>query len=238
MIRMRLAAVSVVAGVAVGLLAGSCGPVREARHRVFGPADTATITGTATSTPTATPTPPPPLPPNPDGLTRWNVLPVHFCISAGGEGYVTNEQFFDAVRQAFDAWGVAWRIDGACGPVTPDDRVNEIGWGSLAGIGGASRRSYEAGLTQTVTQRCTANCDPNDPVHLSEADITIDSDPPREFRSERCFYSTLLHEAGHFLGVGHLPLPAVMAAETASCPAELTEADRAELRVRYGARAP
>lgn len=243
---MRFAAFAMAAGLAVVIAAAAtaCGAAHEAKNRVLGPAGTPTIAGTATptftptSTPTVTPTPPPPLPANPDALSRWDVLPVRFCISAGGEGYVTNEQFVDALRRAFDAWGVAWMNDGACGPVTADDRVSEIGWGSLAADNDPNGRTYEAGLTQTVTQECTANCDPDDWIRLSEADITIDSAPPGEYRSERCLYSTVLHETGHFLGVGHLPLPAIMAAKTANCPIELTAADRAALRDRYGARAP
>jgi hypothetical protein len=237
---LTIAATAAIAG-AVALMAG-CGAVDKVKERVAGPASTPTMTSTPTSTPTITPTatptatPTPQLPPNPEGLYRWNTLPVHFCISAGDDGYVTHDQFVEGVQQAFDDWGIAWRNDGECGPVKPDDGVNEIGWGSLDSE--PSGRVYEAGLTQTVTQECTANCDPDDKIRLSEADITIDTAPPREFRSQRCFYSTMLHEAGHFLGIGHLPAPAVMTAQTSGCPSELTAADRAALRERYGARAP
>ena len=236
----RHAALGVAAAIAMSLaaVAAGCGAARDAKNRVFGPPSTPTIAGTPTSTPTATPTPPPPLPPNPDGLMRWDSLPVHFCISAGGGGYVTNQQFVEDVQRAFDAWGLPSQDDGACGPVAPDDGKNEIGWGSLAANSDPGGRTYEAGLTQTVTRECTANCDPNDRIRLSEADITIDSEPPREFRSEACLYSTVLHETGHFLGLGHLPLPDVMAAKTSGCPTELSSADRAAMRDRYGARAP
>ncbi len=209
----------------------------DVRDRVFGPEGTQTAASSiAVAPPTATPEPPP-LPPNPDGLARWRTAPVHFCVSSGDAGYVTPAEFIDAVARAFDAWGVAWQSDGACGPVVPDDGKNEIGWGSLP-ANDSNGRDYEAGLTQTTVQECTANCDPNDPVRLSEADITIDRSPPQEFRNARCFYSTLLHEVGHFLGLSHLPPPAIMAARTSGCPAELTDADRQALLERYGARAP
>jgi hypothetical protein len=68
-----------------------------------------------------------------------------------------------------------------------------------------------------------------------EADITIDTAPPAEFRGGDCLYSTLLHETGHFLGLEHLPAPAVMASETSTCLGTLTGADREALRARYGA---
>ncbi len=247
----RLLVIAMLAGIASTLaaLASGCGAAHSVKERVLGPDATATVTYTPTATrtftptptitptPTPTATPTPPLPANPDARLRWNELPVHFCTSAGGDGYVTHAQFIEIVEQAFDAWGLPWRNDGECGPVTPDDGVNEIGWGALTGSS-PDDLVYEAGLTQTVAQECRANCDLDDRVHLSEADITIDSTPPEEFRSRRCLYSTMLHEAGHFLGIDHLPAPAVMTAQTSGCPGELTAADRAALRIRYGVRAP
>ncbi len=247
----QLLAITAAAALAATMaLAAGCAAARNVKERVIGPAATATMTrtprptSTLTPTPTVTPTPTPTatptprLPANPEGLYRWNALPVHFCISAGDAGYVTHGEFVDAVQGAFDAWGLPWVNAGECGPVKQDDGVNEIGWASLTANAGADSHVYEAGLTQTVTQECTANCDDNDRIRLSEADISIDTAPPREFRGARCLYSTMLHEVGHFLGVAHLPAPAVMAAQTSGCPGELTEADRAALRERYGARAP
>lgn len=223
-------AIAVIAFLAGRSIAG------DVRERVFGPEGTQTAASIIAEAPTATPEPPP-LPPNPARLARWRTVPVHFCVSAGQSGYVTPVEFIESLARAFDAWGIAWQSDGACGAVEPDDGTNEIGWGALP-ANDFNGRDYEAGLTQTTTQECTSNCDPNDAVRLSEADITIDRSPPEEFRNERCFYSTLLHEVGHFLGVGHLPAPAIMAARTTGCPAELTEADRQSLSERYGARGP
>jgi len=71
-------------------------------------------------------------------------------------------------------------------------------------------------------------------ARLPRPDITIDADPPRAFRNEECLASTLLHEAGHFLGLEHLPPPAVMQPETSDCPLHLTDADRQALYERYG----
>lgn len=223
---------------AVSLSAG-CSAARRVRDRITGggtpaPTRTPANTPTPTATPTPVPTPTPALPSNPQGLSRWDTLPVSYCVSTGDQGYVSHELFITAVQRAFDTWGVPSRYDGECGPPAQDDRVNEIGWGVL---GSRRGRVYEAGLTQTVTSECTANCDPNDRIKLTEADITIDSAPPREFRSATCLYSTLLHETGHFLGLEHLPSPAVMQAETSGCPTELTDADREALLARYGARA-
>jgi len=216
----------------------SCSAARRVRDRITGDSSTATPTATATLTPTVTPTstptatPTPALPPNPQGLTRWDALPVPYCVSAG-DGYASRETFVDAVHRAFAAWGVPVTDTSACGPPVQGDGVNEIGWGALA----SGQRLYEAGLTQTVTSRCRANCNPDDLVRLSEADITIDTDPPAEFRNVTCLYSTLLHETGHFLGLDHLPPPAVMQTETSGCPTRLTAADREALLERYGARA-
>lgn len=238
--RLLPAALAIALLVAVVSLSAGCSAARRVRDRITGgggtptPTRTPTDTPTATATPTPLPTPTPALPPNPQGLRRWDTLPVPYCITAEGEGYVSHELFITAVRRALDAWGVPTLNTGECGPPAQDDRVNEIGWGVL---GSRRGRVYEAGLTQTITSECTANCDANDRIRLVEADITIDSEPPREFRSATCLYSTLLHETGHFLGLDHLPSPAVMQAETSLCLTALTDADREALLSRYGARA-
>jgi len=166
-------------------------------------------------------------------LQRWNTIPVTYCV-VPGTGYESDAAFVASVDRAFAAWGVPSINRGACDAIKDEDGVNEIGWGDLRT--GANRGStiYEAGLTSLRYQRCTAGCDINDPVHIVEADITIDAAPPREFRTRRCLDSTLLHETGHFLGLEHLPAPAVMAAETSTCLDILTDVDREALRARYG----
>ncbi len=184
--------------------------------------------------PTVPATPTSVLPPNPDGLLRWDTLPVHYCIDESDQGFLSETVFIDLVHRAFADWGVPTTDDGACaGPSQEGDGVNEIGWGSPEGER-VRRRSFEAGVTLLRSNECVSNCNPDDRVHLVEADIIIDRNPPSPFHTQACVYSTLLHETGHFLGLEHLPAPAVMAAETSSCPQELTPADRAALVDRYG----
>lgn len=193
---------------------------------------TSTPTPTATATPTATPTPA--LPPNPDALQRWAGVPVSYCIASDQTGYVGQDEFTALVARAFAAWGVPAVNNGDCPAIIEDDDVNQIGWGSLGTGPDARGDVFEAGLTSLRYRRCTSGCDPNDPVHIIEADITIDATPPREFRTTRCLYGTLLHETGHFLGLEHLPPPTVMAAETSTCLEALTDADVEALLARYG----
>ena len=157
-----------------------------------------------------------------------------YCIATGPTGYVTPEEFVAAVDRAFAAWGVPSTDDGSCGPLNPDDGVNEVGWGDLS-ADAEPGRLYEAGLTKTTTSECSSGCDPDQRIHLTEADITIDAAPPPRFRDARCLYGTLLHEVGHFLGLDHLGPGSIMAAETNGCPTELTAEDRRALIERYGA---
>ena len=240
----RRSALVALAGLTVALVTTGCGGVfgtKSTSTATFTPTMTYTSTSiptptltptpTATATPTATPTPA--LPDNPDGLQRWNDVPVTYCI-VPGTGYVSDAVFVASVDRAFAAWGVPSINNGACDGIDNEDGTNEIGWGDLRTSASRGPGVYEAGLTSIRYRKCTSGCDPNDTVHLVEADITIDAAPPREFRSSRCLYSTLLHEAGHFLGLEHLPAPAVMATETSTCPAALTAADREALRERYG----
>ncbi len=212
------------------------------------PARTPALVVTATNASTETPTSAPPiaaatplpastrpaLPPNPSALQRWRAFPIRYCV-ASQEGYVTDAELMDAAARAFAAWGVPVDYTGVCDGTALDDDLNEIGWGTLNRGVATEGTSYEAGVTDTRYQRCTADCDPDDRVHTVEADITIDSAPPHEFRNTACLYATLLHETGHFLGIEHLPPPAVMAAETQDCLQQLTPADIDALRARYGA---
>lgn len=223
-------------------LVASCDAVRgsdstPAATRTPRPTSTVTPIPTATPIPTPIPTPTPELPPNPDSLQRWSELPVHYCVSDSSEGFVPFDEFALLVKQAFAAWGVASVDDGGCGPPVDDDRVNTIGWDQLQNADAAAPDVYEAGVTQTRYSECTSGCGFGETVELVEADVRIDTEPPRRFRTRACLYSTVLHEVGHFLGLEHLPAPAVMAAETTTCADTLTDIDLAALRLRYGERA-
>lgn len=234
-----LALVAFAVALALFAVAGS-GPLW---HNVRDVSDRLLHAATSTPGPTSTPLPPtatptPVLPPNPDGLHRWDALPVHYCIDESVDGFVSMVQFTQTVDRAFTAWGVPSQDDGACtGPNKDGDNVNEIGFGTPPGGPPPGSEVTEAGVTLTTYSECSANCRPEDPVRLVEADIIIERTAPRQFRSERCLYSTLLHEVGHFLGLNHLPSPSIMQAETSSCPTALTAADLEALRARYGARA-
>ncbi|HXK33308.1 MAG TPA: hypothetical protein VNM91_04750, partial [Dehalococcoidia bacterium] len=191
------------------------------------PAATPPPAASATPRPTATPS----LPPNPLGLRRWTLFPILYCIENPGDGYVSAEQFVALTELAFGVWGVpAQRID-AC---PPDGTGNRVGWGDLSGAD-VPAGTFEAGVTEVRYEECESGCDPDDPVRITRARVTIDRSPPPPFRTEACVASTLIHEVGHLLGIGHLEPPAMMAPQvSADCPTELTEADLAELRVRYG----
>lgn len=227
-----VAAATVAAMLSLALVAGACVAVPDATRATSTPAPTATPA--PTSTPVPTPTPRFVLPPNPERLHRWRAgdLPVAFCIDTASQGWLSIDEFEQAVVAAFDVWGVPFADEGPCAaPRRFGDGVNAIGWGTLAGSTGDG---YEAGLTHFEFEECATPCDDDADGALTEADITIDADPPRAFRDEECLASTLLHEAGHFLGLEHLPPPAVMQPETSDCPLHLTDADLDALYQRYG----
>ena len=216
------------------LCASACDAVGGSSDR----SRTATVTRTATIPPPPTATPTPALPSNPNGLHRWTSLPVHYCIDGSQAGSVSITEFTTLVERAFAAWGVAAVDDGACRARNiAGDKTNEIGFGTPDDQRPPGSRVTEAGETRTTYSECTSECEGEEPVRLMEADIVIEASPPPPFRTRSCLYSTLLHETGHFLGLVHLPAPAVMAAETSECATDLTPADRTAVIARYGDRA-
>jgi hypothetical protein len=173
-------------------------------------------------------------PPSTTEVLRWRDLPVTYCLDLDAEGYVSASGFTELVERAFASWGVPAESEGRCdGPARDDDERNQIGWGTPPARSAGPSRAYEAGYTSLRFRGCSRNCTPDSPSELLEADITIDPEPPRNLRNQRCLYSVVLHEVGHFLGVPHLAPPAIMAAVTTSCRQELTQADRSSLSESY-----
>ena len=176
----------------------------------------------------------PALPPS-RGLHRWDLshIPVRFCVDLSNHGFVADDAFEQSVISGFREWGLPFQPDGVCaGRMRRGDAINSIGWGSLPADGDPSK--YEAGVTDLQYLTCDAGCESGEDGSLAEADITIDSSPPAEYRTPECLSSTLVHEIGHFFGLEHLPAPAVMQAETADCPVYTTDTDRRAVRARYG----
>jgi hypothetical protein len=113
------------------------------------------------------------------------------------------------------------------------DGKNEIGWATPPVPPANGGGVYEAGYTRLRYRACVRDCHGAN-FEILEADIVIDQNAPRGFRSETCLYSAILHEVGHLLGLPHLPPPAVMAAVTTACPQAPAQTDRRALDQRYG----
>lgn len=170
---------------------------------------------------------------------RWQSLPVSYCIVPSDAGFVETDRFTELVAEAFAAWDAEVASDGECDTAERGNERNEITWESPDAEGvspsGASSDGgvFQAGFTRQLFRQCVSGCQGGAQSQIVEADILITPEPPEEFRNDECLFSTLLHEAGHFLGVPHLESPAVMAPASTECPQELTEADRTVLADLY-----
>ncbi len=166
---------------------------------------------------------------------RWDGFPVSYCL-VPDPGPFDPARLAEMAGVAFDAWGVDATFAGECeGPVERGNGQNEVAWGMPAntqaptGEGGV----FQAGFTQQLFQTCPGGCEGGAQSRIVEADILITPSLPEHFSTEECVFSTLLHEAGHFLGMPHLESPAVMAPATDECPQSLTDADRAAFSSLY-----
>jgi hypothetical protein len=121
-----------------------------------------------------------------------------------------------------------------CDEVREGNGRNEVAWGSIdMDEVGQEAGVYRNGLTRKLFQSCPESCPGGAQSELIEADILLAPSPPIDFQNEACLFWTLLHEAGHFVGVPHLEFPAVMAPESVDCPQDLTIADHSALAELY-----
>jgi hypothetical protein len=169
---------------------------------------------------------PRPLPTEVQGAT-WPRTPVTYCVVRGEEGgFVPHETFAGLAQDAMAAWPLPTAFQGECpGPVTGGNGINEIGWGDLPG--------EPATLTEAGQTSLRYLSDGRGPPDIVEADVTIERLPGIGKATEACLYTTLLHEAGHMLGVPHLATSNVMSPVITDCIQELTPADRAALEALY-----
>ena len=158
----------------------------------------------------------------------WDRFPVSYCVVRDGEAsFVPHDRFVELAEAAFAEWRDGLVYEGVCpGPPEEGNGRNEISWGQLEG---PEAPLNEAGLTRLLYRQSPLAST----AEIIEADIVLDNDPPRRLANQDCLYATLLHEAGHFLGIHHIAPPAVMAPVVTDCRAELTEADRSALAEIY-----
>jgi hypothetical protein len=146
---------------------------------------------------------------------KWpdSALPVPYCVNPNGipstpatGPIMPADAFVRMVRQAFDKWQdlpdsyITFRYTGICGtsPMASGDGVNTVGWGTL---GGSAAGLALPGASRETPFRRSPRGD------LLEVDLVIDDRTPFGFDRETYLTQILpviiLHEIGHFLGLGH-----------------------------------
>jgi hypothetical protein len=158
----------------------------------------------------------------------WPDLPVAYCIVRDAQGgFVDHDTLVALVQQAFAAWGVPTAYEGECnGPLVHNNGRNELGWGDLEGY---PDDLTEAGNTNIRYRSSLFGGSPD----ITEADVTIHRIAASGKGTEACLYTTLLHEAGHVLGLPHLAAGTVMSPVITDCLDALTPADLAERDALY-----
>ncbi len=145
-------------------------------------------------------------------------LPVRYCVNASeipvrsnGSKLMTAESFAGLVRTAFGTWEsipesrIAFAYQGLCttDPLNNRDGVNTVGWGWL--YGNAIGLADPSGTNGRFLRQ-------NSTGQLFEVDLVIDIrfaqsfDDPTDY-IQRQLPHIILHEAGHFLGLGHASEP-------------------------------
>lgn len=159
---------------------------------------------------------------------RWQDLPVEYCVVRDPQGgFVDHETFVALTRRAMETWGVPTAYQGECGhPLTEGNDQNEFSWGNLEGD---PNNLTEAGNTNLRYVSSPFGGEPE----ITEADVTVHREPAHGRDTEECLFTTLLHEAGHVLGLTHSTDGNVMSPVITECLQEPTQADRTALEALY-----
>jgi hypothetical protein len=162
--------------------------------------------------------------------TRWPKLPPRYCIVESDFARVSPERMEQMLQTSFEHWGVKVISDGICdGPAAPGNGRNEVYWTTLKAKDGGTTEVAQTRINVAGCLSCEGKT-----ASIVEADIALDYLPPANMVSNECLFTTVLHEAGHFLGLEHLDSGSVMGAVLEKCYDNLTPVDRAAIETLYG----
>ncbi len=175
---------------------------------------------------------------------KWpdSALPVPYCVNPagvpslpGGQPLLTGDAFVSLVRAQFQKWQslpdsyIAFRFTGTCfsDPRNQRDGVNTVGWGRLAGSAGGV--TLPGGAQETPYRTLDFG------TTFSEVDIIIDDRILQDLDLQsagQIVQIIVLHEIGHFLGLGHSPRGCAVMAPSSLQP-EFCDDDIAGARALY-----
>lgn len=159
----------------------------------------------------------------------WRFMPVTYCVNPAGlpvnadkQPLLSAEDFSELVRQAFTKWedepnsNIRFVHNGFCTNVAGRrDKVNVVGWRNL----GRRPALGTAFSNESSGQYLRGGAS----YEILEADITVNSRV--DFHDDLDFYLktilpfTLLHEVGHFIGLGHSDASCTVMKESVSLSA-------------------